>query len=309
MKISKILTLFLFCICSCATYNNRNPYPNMRVLHFNNYSAYEFNDSYSEKLIIVFDGSGYYSSLGRYDRGIWRPVSMASQLVPLLREEYTILVPDKFDRSIGNDYFEDMDDRANYTAENLLNCYITIINSYLDENIFNSVILVANSESAKLLPIMFENIIKNELITGMVSIAGGGLSMYEEMIILSTSNVTPKRWKNGYLELINIFEENNFEFPDSIILGFNGMSLRWYNSMINIRPYDYYENINIPILFLHGNKDYLVPVESTIYIQNNLVKKTFEYVYYENMGHAPRNSSQTIRLRNDITNWINNINK
>jgi pimeloyl-ACP methyl ester carboxylesterase len=280
----------------------------METIHYNNFTAYEFCDSFSDKLIVIFDGSSYDSSLGRYNGKKWTPVSLASQLVPLLREKYTILVPEKFARAAGKDHFDDMDDRANYTSEKLVDCYQIILNSYLGEKEYSSVVLIGNSESGILLPLIYESILKKELIKGMVSIAGGGISLYENMEILSTAKVTPKNWKNGYLEMIRLYKENDYKYQDSIIEGFNGMSFRWYNSIIKIRPFEYYKNINIPILFVHGRKDYIIPIESTEYIENNLLEKPFEYLYYQNMGHYSPTYSQIIQLRKDIVEWIINNN-
>jgi pimeloyl-ACP methyl ester carboxylesterase len=306
MKYIKILIIALFGLVSCVTYNNKNPYPDMEIVYYNNYRAYEFRDSLSDKLIIIFDGSSYDSTLGRFDGKKWRPVSLASQLVPFLRENYTILVPERLNRIIGENYIDDMDDRSNYTTENLVDCYENILNSFLEENNFTTVVLIGVSESAILLPLIYERIIRKDLVKGMVSFAGGGLSLYEGMEILSTSKVTPRSWKNGYSEMIKLYRDNGNNYPDSITEGFNGMSFRWYNSIINIRPYDYYENINIPILFVHGGKDYKVPIESTKYIENNFINKPYDFLYYLNMAHGPETYSQVIRLREDIVEWIMN---
>jgi esterase/lipase len=278
----------------------------MGILHYSNYTAYEFNDSFSEKLIIYFDGSRYDSTLGRYNTKKWRPVSFASQFVPILREKYTILIPEKLNRTPGGKFFYDMEDRANYTADNLLKCYSTIINSYLEEHKYSSVILIGISEGALLLPVIYENIINKDIVKSMVSIMGGGLSLYEDMEILSVSSSTPRNWKKGYLEMIKLYNENDSKYPDSITEGFNNMTFRWYNSFMHIRPYDYYKNINIPILFVNGNKDYLIPIESTKHIEENLPQKPFEYLYYKNIGHGPGTYYQTIQFREDITKWIIN---
>jgi dipeptidyl aminopeptidase/acylaminoacyl peptidase len=87
-------------------------------------------------------------------------------------------------------------------------------------------------------------------------------------------------------------------------IGFLGMPYRMWNSFINIQPFDFYKTINIPVLFINGEKDTLVSVETTRYIQNNLPGKPFEYIYYKNMGHGPSNYNGVIKLRNDIANWI-----
>jgi dipeptidyl aminopeptidase/acylaminoacyl peptidase len=62
------------------------------------------------------------------------------------------------------------------------------------------------------------------------------------------------------------------------------------------------------MLFIHGKKDWNMAVESTEYIQKNLSEKPFGYIYYKNMGHIPIKYNETIRLRNDIKEWINKNN-
>jgi len=304
MKLFRLSFILLLSFFSCATYNHKDPYPNMEVLHYDNYTAYEFRDFASDKLIVIFDGSSYSSSLGFFNGKKWSSVSIASQFVPLLRDEYTILVPEKLNRIVGKDHFDDMDDRSNYYSDKLIDCYKIILNAYLDGKNYSSIILIGISESAILLPLIYENIIKKELVKGMVSIVGGGLSLYENMEILSTSQTTPNNWKNGYLDMIRLYQENDLKYPDSITDGFNGMSFRWYNSFMNIRPYEYYKKINFPILFVHGRKDYRIPIESTEYIENNLPEKPFNYLYYQNMEHSPNTYSQILRLREDIVKWI-----
>jgi fermentation-respiration switch protein FrsA (DUF1100 family) len=65
-----------------------------------------------------------------------------------------------------------------------------------------------------------------------------------------------------------------------------GYTYGWWNSFLNYRPFDYYVDINIPILFVHGELDITVPVESTKYIQENLRDKPFDCVYIENTDHS-----------------------
>jgi dipeptidyl aminopeptidase/acylaminoacyl peptidase len=90
----------------------------------------------------------------------------------------------------------------------------------------------------------------------------------------------------------------------------DGTELLWITSILKIRPFDYYKNINIPVLFVHGEKDYNVAVESTMFVQENLPGKLFEYIYYQDMKHSPAGIGayyQQYRIRNDITKWINSI--
>jgi dipeptidyl aminopeptidase/acylaminoacyl peptidase len=63
-------------------------------------------------------------------------------------------------------------------------------------------------------------------------------------------------------------------------------------------------NINIPVLFLHGELDRNVSVESTRYVEDNLPDKPFDYIYYPEMAHGPATGKDLIRLRKDIKDWL-----
>jgi len=146
---------------------------------------------------------------------------------------------------------------------------------------------------------------KKNLVKGMVSIAAGGLSMYESYLISAEKKDVPDFWKEAYSQSINI-HENLKDYSESIETTPLDLVYRQMASFMDIRPFDYYKNINIPILFIHGNKDMNIAVESTIYIQKNLPDKPFEFIYY-NMGHIPMEEAEKIRFRNDIAKWIRKI--
>jgi dipeptidyl aminopeptidase/acylaminoacyl peptidase len=83
------------------------------------------------------------------------------------------------------------------------------------------------------------------------------------------------------------------------------MSYRYFNSILDIKPFSAYKSINIPVLFIQGEMDVNVPVESTRYVEANLPEKPFSYIYYNDMAHSPRKRSQYAKLRSDIAQWIN----
>jgi len=88
-----------------------------------------------------------------------------------------------------------------------------------------------------------------------------------------------------------------------------GYTYGWWNSFINYRPYDYFKNINIPILFIHGRQDIMVPVESTKYIQDNIQTSSFNYIYIENGDHTFSSNESKDELRINIINWYMEIHK
>ncbi|MCL2067596.1 MAG: prolyl oligopeptidase family serine peptidase [Treponema sp.] len=282
----------------------------MEILRFPNSQAYLFNSKVSSnKLIIVLEGSGWSSVLGVKQKNIWPEVRYGAQFIQELNNDYTFLIPEKLKRQPGMVYFEDIEDRANYTAENLLACYSESINSYLNDNNFSSVILIAGSEGAILLPLLYEKIDKKDDITMMVSLQFGGFSMYEAYKILSESLIAPQDYKNMYKHIVEVYEfmedykTKNDEINITPEEDFYGFNYRWFDSFLGIRPFDYYKNITIPMLFVHGEADYNIPVKSTIYIQENLPDKPFDYKYFE-WDHQPRNYSEMIRFRKEVAEWI-----
>jgi hypothetical protein len=267
----------------------------MKVLQYENNRAYEFRNLSSNKLIINIEGSGWTSVLGSQGKNSWNWVGVGSQIIQVLGDKYTILIPEKWDWNPETDYSWNFNAKMNYTMDNLLECYLTSITMYLAEYKFSSIILFGSSEGAALLPIIYEKLRKEYNVTGMVSWGYGGLSLYESYSILINSPIVPdyyRQWIKYYYEM---YETNNIDAYSNE---------KYILSIMGLRPFDYYVNINIPILFVHGEKDFNVSVESTRYIQENLTGKPFEYRYYKDMAHSPSNYSQTIKIRNDIAKWV-----
>jgi len=203
---------------------------------------------------------------------------------------------------IGRFYQYNTEMRRNYTLTNLVQSYSLVINSYLNEREFSSVIIIGHSEGASLLPLIYNEIIKKDKITGMVAISYGGLSVYEQVNILANSNLNMPDYYREACQNINDLKREIELYPNSLgeIMGY---TYRWWNGFLNYRPYDYYSNINIPILFIHGRQDIIVPVESTEYIQNNLREKPFDYEYLENADHIFSSVESKRELERIIYNW------
>ena len=290
--------LFIFCFSlvfnACTTFNHKNPYPNMEVLQYGNARAYEFRNLSSDKLIINIEGSGWTSVLGSQGRNRWNWVGVGSQIIQVFGDNYTILIPEKWDWNSETDYSWNFSAKINYTMDNLLECYLTSITMYLAENDFSSIILLGVSEGAALLPVIYENLKEKYNITGMVSWGYGGFSLYESYSILKSSPIVPEYYRQMVQYYYEMYETKNINAY---------LSERYILSLMELRPFNYYGKINIPILFIHGENDFNVPVESTRYIQENLTGKPFEYKYYK-MAHGPSNYSQTIQIRRDIAEWV-----
>jgi esterase/lipase len=302
-----LFVLIIVFLMSCATFNHKNPYPNMHIVAYGENQGYVFPVENSNKLIINLEGSGWNSVLGVYNGVKWTETHLGAQLLQELDDKYTILIPEKLKRQWGSNYENDMYDREHYTAENLVACYSEVINGYLNESNFTSIIIVGISEGAFLTPLIYNNMDeKNKAnVKAIVSCMAGGLSLYEDYEILVTREGS-KEWQEWvdmykfYLEEYKPGKEKYLDSWDEIV---NGTTFRWWNSMRNIRPFDYYKNIEIPVIFFHGYSDYNIPVESTAYVADNLKDKPFYYKIYE-WGHQPKKYTDKIQFRKDIAKVI-----
>lgn len=306
-KTAVLIFCILFCN-SCATFNKDNPYPNMETLIYDNNIVYEFKsyNTSSSRLIIDFAGSGWGSNLGLYVDSEWRFTGTGAQLLQVLRKDHTIVIPEKWNRIPGINYIDNPDARYQYTKENLVECYVSSIDSYLAEKNYSSIVLIGTSEGAALLPLVYERMKNKDLVKGIVSIASGGLSIYESYLINIKKENVPEFWRRAYSHALEI-NENITEYSESIETTPLGLVYRQMASFMNLRAFEYYQKINIPILFIHGEKDMNIAVESTRYVQDNLPEKPFEFIYYKKMEHIPIKYFEVQRFRNDIAGWVKKI--
>jgi esterase/lipase len=297
----------ILCSISCVTFDHRNPYPNMDIVKYGESQGYSFPAEGSNKLIVIFEGSGWSSVLGVHNGRKWIETHLGAQLLQELNHKYTVLIPEKLKRQPGGIYENDMTDREYYNAENLVMCYSEVINGYLNEHSFSSVILIGISEGAFLTPVIYNKMDeKNKTnVKAIVSCAGGGLSLYEDYGIL-VEREGPKEWQ-GWVDMYKFYLEEYKPGKEEYLNSFdeivNGTTFRWWNSMRTIRPFDYYKNIEIPVGFFHGYYDHNIPIESVAYIANNLKGKPFYYKIYK-WSHQPKKYSDTIQFREDIAAWI-----
>ncbi|MDR0322425.1 MAG: alpha/beta hydrolase [Treponema sp.] len=313
----KVLGLFIcFVFLNACVTNPFNPYPNIQTNDYQNAFLYKFGNLSADKLIISIEGSGWMSTLGQRGTIMWHYVTLGAQIVQASGDDYTVVVPEKWrrepDKNWEKEYYESIDARLLYTMENLIEMYAESINTYLSSHNYSSIYLVGSSEGALILPFVYEKIIEKDKIKCLVSVAGGGLSVYESYQILINSRRTPRLHREAYSYILDTYGEGIPEGQDPIEADRYGTIPLWLTSLLHIRAFEEYRNINIPVLFIHGERDYNVAVESTRYIQENLPDKPFEYIYYRNMEHSPNPwafdyYSQWVRFRNDIVNFIRNI--
>jgi pimeloyl-ACP methyl ester carboxylesterase len=277
----------------------------MNILKYgNNNTAYEFLNNKSDKLVIFIDGTSWVSVLGWKEGNNWSSLSSSNFFLNVFRENYNFMIPERLNMQIGKYYLYNPDMRRNYTLNNLVKAYSLTINNYLDERNFTSVIIIGHSEGASLLPLIYNEIKKKNKISSMVAISYGGLSVYEQVKILANTELNIPDYYREALQNIDALKTEIELYPNSLgeIMGY---TYGWWNSFLNYRPYDYYVNINIPILFVHGRMDTMVPKESTQYIQENLRNKPFEYVFISNGDHSFEHKEAKDELIKIIKKWVN----
>ncbi|GHV19173.1 hypothetical protein FACS189494_00030 [Spirochaetia bacterium] len=301
VKYFLIILLSLSLLACVTSFNKKSPYIGIKTLYFDDNKGYEFKNEKSKKLLIIIEGSGWNSVLGYKQKQNWRFVGTTAQLLQVLQDRYTIFIPERFNWEIGKNYKADPDELYRYTFDNLLESYKATILEYLSHNEYESIVMFGVSEGALLIPILY-NQLNNKNINQLVSMNYGGLSLHEMYPILAESQVTPVAWKKLYNQIIEVYSSK--PYPNAIEKGYIGMPMRFWSSIVDIRPFDYYIKINIPVLFIHGINDFNVPVESTQYIEKNLPNKPFEYLYYKNLGHTNISPKQANEIREDIAKWI-----
>jgi hypothetical protein len=218
----------------------------MEIVRYGNSQAYVFENELSDKLIISIEGSGWDSVLGTKNGERWSGTGIGAQMIQVLRDKYTFLIPEKLKRQPGMVYSGDMEDRANYTAGNLLDCYTESINGYLSEHSFSSIVIIAASEGTVLLPLIYERMNNKDAVKALVSIGFGGVSLYESYSVLSQlPNVSPED-RNMYQYFVEKYHPDLSDHWDSYAEFVYGVTYRWFNSFKDIRPFEYYKNIDIP---------------------------------------------------------------
>jgi pimeloyl-ACP methyl ester carboxylesterase len=304
MAIRTFCCIFIVLFCSCKSVSNtHDPYESLTIINYGNNTAYEFLNNKSDKLVIFIDGTRWCSVLGWKEGDNWGELSSSKFFLDTFREDTNFMIPERLNMQIGKFYLYNADMRRNYTLENLVTSYSFVINTYLNEKDFSSVIIIGHSEGASLLPLIYKNMERKDKITGMIAISYGGLSVYEQVKILADSGLNMPDYYREACQNIDELRKEIKSYSNSLgeIMGY---TYGWWNSFLDYRPYDYYADINIPILFIHGKLDITVPVESSQYIQENLPGKPFDYIYIDNADHTFSLRESAEEVKKSIANWV-----
>jgi pimeloyl-ACP methyl ester carboxylesterase len=231
-----------------------------------------------------------------------------------LYEEYNIFVPEKFDWGRNNaNIFFDIENRKKYTVDNLISNYSSTIKEYLSQNDYETIIIAGFSEGGHIVPELSFQLEKFN-ISGLISIGAGGLVSPVDIAAARRKEPLDDESIKQYLAIYNQYlntygGERYADSPDEIKLRQTGrnrydLTLMWQYSWYARRPFELYKNIDIPVLFIHGQLDSNVSVVSTRYVEENLPNKPFDFIYYQDMIHYPETIGELKRLRADVANWL-----
>jgi predicted esterase len=293
-------------------------YPHYETIYLQSGKGYEFRNPNSNKLLITLDGGpSWQAKVGK--EGERARGSFFDDLLPLYTDyDYSIFVPEHFDWEEDEPYYywDIPEERERVTFDNIQTCYEEVIGEYLSQNEYETIIIAGFSEGAMHLPMVYSRLEKAK-ISALIAGGYGGLSRDEGFEVAYSKLQAGKvpfeiqdYWENQYcgMGVKPLLDYAQEEPRNDSIDRFPGRSsritYRWLNSILEKRPFDYYVNIDVPVLFLHGERDRNVSVESTRYIEENLPVKPFDYIYYPEMAHASTTREELIMIRNDIRNWL-----
>ena len=311
-----VITVITISIVIIRVNNQQNQQTlEFREIEFTKGRGYEFKKGEPNRLIIVLEGGGFSSVMPyRMSGNRFFELFLYSSAI---YDRYTIFIPEKFNREAGWDYIANMEERENYTIDNLIINYYEVITEYLSMNNFETIIIAGYSEGAAILPVLYLYF-DNPNIKYLISYAGGGLSYYERTQISLAKLYADEYpfsllyensrngWRGIYENVINYWKTE--PFPDSTrnVTGVvdRQVTFKYLNSLIHLKPIQYYEDIFIPVLFLHGEWDMRVDVDSTRYVEANLPQKPFSYIYYPEQLHFPRRETEADEIHRDIAAWL-----
>lgn len=300
------LILILSFSTSCVTFfpYDRQIYPGLQTKGYSSGNLYVFNSPASDSLVIFIDGSGMHSVLGNKKNKRWNELTMSWFMSNFFSDKLSLIVPEKPGIDIGADYSDSLQAYNLSTFDTLVHHYTHSINSYLRENSFSDIFIIGFSEGGLLAPVIFEKIENKSALKKMIVWGAGGLSQDKWFSCLAESNVPmPVEYREECKNIDHVKSCVELN-PTSLDHWYMGWPyLRWAGFFEYI-PFDYYSTINIPVLFVHGTHDINCPVESTLFIEQNMPDKPYDYMYIDEMGHLPEKSKEIESLIGRIYYWI-----
>jgi pimeloyl-ACP methyl ester carboxylesterase len=285
--------------------------PYYSTLYFKDGMGYEFKNPSSNKLIITLDGGGdwFGDRIGEIGEKLeWNQI--VNWLLPFFHE-YNIFVPEKFHWGRKINPFWDIKNRERYTLDNLIANYASVISEYLSKYDYETIIIFGHSEGGVLAPELYF-LLEDVNISAIISSGAGGLISPSDISAVRRGIPMDDESINQYLETYKQYlaaysgeryadspEEQRFRQTGQEFLPWN-----YFYSLHKRRPFEFYKNIDIPVLFIHGLADVYVSPVSTRYVEQNLPDKPFTYIYYPDSIHYPDSERELVRIRADIANWL-----
>jgi pimeloyl-ACP methyl ester carboxylesterase len=227
----------------------------------------------SEYLFVYIDGSGAGSALGRKSFFRWRSVTFGYYFYKYITLKYDFFIPEKPDTKPGK-----VHRKNEWNIDHRISGYATAINSFLDARTYENIILIGFSEGGAFLPELYFRLNKKEAVKGMILISSGVLSLYECFFIQRNNFSLPHSSEVSLKKIESLLHKSNRSKKEEEWLNYYT-----YNST------RYINDIDIPILLLHGEKDTNCPVESSRYIVNEFHhsgKQNLSYIEYKDMDHG-----------------------
>lgn len=275
--------------------------------NFVNYYSLVREDS--DTLMIYLEGSGCQSVMGVKEGGKWirggNPYSFAKKHFP----NYDFLTLDNVNITMGGDHFNDPAVINNYTFDNRVSSSVSVIDTFLDNSNkdYKEIIIFGISQGGHILPRVYSQLKNKDAVTRLIALGSGGLSQYEEFMILKDSKLPMEPgFKEGYAAIEEVYPDI-IQNPDSVEMQYFGFPYKMWYGFLKYNPMEDYRTINIPFLLLHGAEDTSSPVETARAVESEFQtagKANLKYIEYPTMGHGPESKEQSDQLFNDIKSWL-----
>lgn len=266
------------------------------------------DDEPAKTLLIIIGGSGHRSVFGLKKDDKWIKPGNPLGFAKYIFSDYDILVSDKINMTPGHDHQNNIDVIRKYTVEGRIEGAALVIDNYLEHRQYENVYLFGISEGGFIIPKLYNSLKVKDSISKVIIWGAGGLSQYEEFVILSKSNLQmDPRKKADYASVTNAISDINAN-PTAIDKKFLGYSYVHWASFFNHSPINDLVKMDIPILIMHGAKDVSSPVETARYVQerfNELKKTNLTYYEYKDMGHGPQTEEEDKLFFGDLMSWLN----
>lgn len=269
-----------------------------------NYYFFSRNKKNNSKTLFVFlEGSGKSSVLGKKHNDQWQFASLTYLLNQYLDTTIDILVPERINLDSGHEY-KNIQNYSVDNAENKIALYSKLIDQFINQNPnYKSVFIMGYSEGGIILPKIVLNLQNKHKVSGIILVASGGLSFYENLKIQQQSTLL---FTKPYRESLNNMDQSVksiLKNPLSRELTYFGWPYLKWSQILMYKPVTDIKKLKMPILILHGDADKNIPIESSRALVDAIyTQKKYTYIEYRNADHYFNGDFQ--KVIQDISAWI-----